>query len=241
MRRVRLASMVVSVAVALPVVATAGASARSGSLHETGVGVTTLLTLHRQVDARVAPDSNAHVVATLPVATPLTKAPMTLPVLQTAGSGNGEWVRVRLPMRPDGATGWVPADAGSGASTPWEIVIHRSKRRAVVFHDGTAQESFSVIVGKRSTPTPLGTFFVVEKLHLAPGVAEGPWALATSAYSDVLRNFDGGDGQVALHGTTGLTGQLGTFASHGCIRFEPAAITWIANRVGPGTPVIIKG
>jgi lipoprotein-anchoring transpeptidase ErfK/SrfK len=142
-------------------------------------------------------------------------------------------------MRPNGATGWVLAAVGSAGSTRWEIIVHRAERRALVLDDGKVRESFPIIVGKPSTPTPLGTFFVVEKLGLAPGVAYGPWALTISAYSDVLDEFAGGDGQVALHGTVGLSGALGTFASHGCIRFAPAAISWIANHVDSGTPVVV--
>ena len=80
---------------------------------------------------------------------------------------------------------------------------------------------------------------MVEKLHLAPGVTEGPWALATSAYSYVLQEFAGGPGQVALHGVVGMSDPLGTFSSHGCIRFANAAITWIAEHVDDGTPVVV--
>jgi lipoprotein-anchoring transpeptidase ErfK/SrfK len=36
-----------------------------------------------------------------------------------------------------------------------------------------------------------------------------------------------------------MSAPLGTFASHGCIRFAPAAISWIAGHVDEGTPVII--
>jgi lipoprotein-anchoring transpeptidase ErfK/SrfK len=163
-----------------------------------------------------------------------------LPVLQEAiGPEGAHWLRVRLPLRPNGATGWVRASSGSIDSTGWEIVIHRAERRAVVLNHGEVRRSFTVVVGKPSTPTPLGSFFVVEKLRLAAGVAEGPWALATSAHSDALRTYEGGDGQVALHGTVGFSAPLGTFASHGCVRFAPAAISWIANHVGAGTPVIV--
>jgi hypothetical protein len=203
-------------------------------------GATALLILDRPVAARAAPDANARIVGVISRWTHFTRSPMTLPVIQTMTGPEGrQWVRVRLPMRPNGATGWVPADAGSAGSAPWAIVIHRGERRAVVLDDGKARASFPIIVGKPSTPTPLGTFFVVEEIPLAPGVTEGPWALATSAHSDVLQEFGGGDGQVALHGTVGMADPLGTFSSHGCIRFAPAAISWIANHVGPGTPVVV--
>jgi lipoprotein-anchoring transpeptidase ErfK/SrfK len=217
----------------------AGASS-AGTPPPQAAALTRLLILDRPVEARAAPDARARIVGAVPVWTRLTRSRMTLPVVGTAtGSSGAVWVRVRLPMRPDGASGWVPADAGSPGSTSWAIVIHRTERRAAVLDKGRVQASFPVVVGKPSTPTPLGTFFVVEKLRLAPRVTDGPWALATSAYSDVLSGFAGGDGQVALHGTVGFTDPLGTFSSHGCVRFAPAAITWIANHVDLGTPVLV--
>lgn len=209
----------------------------SSSTARPAAAVTPLLTLNQNVNALAAPHPGARVVAVVPARTYYTASPTTLPVIRTAGAG--QWLRVRLPMRPDESTAWIPADAGSTGSTPWAIIIHRAQRRAVVFNDGKQRASFKVIVGTPSTPTPTGRFFVIEKLHLAPGIPEGPWALATSAYSDALPGFNGGDGEVALHGTTGLPGQLGIFASHGCVRFSPAAITWVANHVDPGTPVIV--
>jgi lipoprotein-anchoring transpeptidase ErfK/SrfK len=218
----------------------AGAAAlRTG--HSTTAGEQALLVLHRNVVVRKAPNARAPAVAMVSARTPLTGSAMVLPVLQRAlGPAGARWLRVRLPSRPNGATGWLPADAGSLSGTYWEIVVHRGARRAVVLENAAVRASFPVVVGKPSTPTPLGTFFVVEKLRLAAGVTEGPWALATSAYSDVLREYAGGPGEVALHGVVGFTAPLGTFSSHGCIRFANAAITWIAHHVGRGTPVVIK-
>jgi lipoprotein-anchoring transpeptidase ErfK/SrfK len=225
---------------ALVAVSVAASSAGTARFRASSAGVTRLLLLDRSVSARAAPATAARVVGVVPAWTPLTRSRMTLPVVESLlRPGGGRWVRVRLPMRPNGATGWVPADAGSVGSTRWQIVIHRSERRAVVLEAGKVRATFRVVVGKPSTPTPLGTFFVVEKVHVGTGVLEGPWALATSAYSDVLHEFGGGQGEIALHGTAGLSDALGTASSHGCVRFAPAAISRIANEVGPGTPVIV--
>jgi lipoprotein-anchoring transpeptidase ErfK/SrfK len=220
----------------------AGASA-SGAAEKsdrTTIGVQALLVVERRAVARSGPSASAPAMGVVPARAPLTGSAMKLPIVRTAvGPAGGRWFRVRLPTRPNGASGWVPASAGAVNGTPWAIVVHRGARRAVVLEDGVVRRRFSVVVGKRSTPTPLGTYFVVEKLRLAAGVTEGPWALATSAYSDVLHEFAGGTGQVALHGVVGFTDPLGTFSSHGCIRFANAAITWIAGHVGAGTPVIV--
>jgi len=199
-----------------------------------------LLALDRPIAARAAPSADSAAVAHIAAYTPLTAARTVVPVIQTKGGPNGgTWLQVRLPGRPNGSTGWVPADAGALRTTAWRIVVHRSVRSASVFEGNTLRARYRIVVGKRSTPTPLGTFFVTEKLHLAPGVVEGPWALATSAYSNVLQQFGGGPGQIALHGTVGLSAPLGTFSSHGCIRFGVAAITWIAKHIPDGTSVVV--
>ena len=81
-------------------------------------------------------------------------------------------------------------------------------------------------------------FFIEEPLALGSQIG-GPFALATSARSDVLQEFEGGPGQIAIHGTDGLAGALGTAASHGCIRLDSSAITWLARRINSGVPLSI--
>jgi lipoprotein-anchoring transpeptidase ErfK/SrfK len=51
--------------------------------------------------------------------------------------------------------------------------------------------------------------------------------------------FEGGPGQLALHGIIGLDDPLGTASSHGCIRFSDAAVTWLATHILGGTPIDI--
>jgi hypothetical protein len=77
--------------------------------------------------------------------------------------------------------------------------------------------TFRAIVGKPSTPTPAGTFFVEESVHLSPTAVGAPYAPALSARSTVLQEFDGGPGQIAVHGLANVGGLLGTAESHGCV------------------------
>ena len=67
------------------------------------------------------------------------------------------------------------------------------------------------------------------------GQPGGPFALALSARSNVLQEFEGGPGQIALHGRENLGGTLGTAESHGCIRLDTASIDWLAARIDPGS------
>jgi lipoprotein-anchoring transpeptidase ErfK/SrfK len=121
----------------------------------------------------------------------------------------------------------------------WRLAIDLSARRVTVYRHGRVARRFPAVVGKASTPTPLGLFFIEEALAL--GSASGnPFALATSARSNVLQEFEGGPGQIALHGTNGLSGVPGTAASHGCVRLATSAITWLARRIGSGVPLTIR-
>ena len=124
--------------------------------------------------------------------------------------------------------------------TPWRIVVDLSARRVNAYRDGTGSRTFQAVVGKPSTPTPAGEFFVEEVLRMAPTEPGGPFALALSARSNVLQEFEGGPGQIAIHGRDNLGGTLGTAASHGCIRLATASIDWLATRIGPGTPVTVE-
>jgi lipoprotein-anchoring transpeptidase ErfK/SrfK len=189
---------------------------------------------------RTGPDLHARRTGTVSARRPLTGVHTVLPLIATAWAGPAGWLHVRLPGRPTGHTGWIAASGTRRQSTSWAIVVDLSARRVSVFEAGRVVRRFAAVVGKRSTPTPRGSFFVEEGLALARGAAGSPFALATSARSGVLQEFDGGPGQIALHGTGNLAGALGSAASHGCIRLSPAAITWLARRIGAGTPLTIK-
>ena len=151
------------------------------------------------------------------------------------------WVRVRLPGRPNSQTGWIQAARTVPSVTAWRLVIDLSARRISAYHDGALARRFRAVVGKSSTPTPRGAFFVEEVIRTPAGEVGGPYGLATSARSNVFQEFGGGPGQIGVHGTTGLSGALGTAVSHGCVRLSPPAITWLAKRISSGVPLTITG
>ena len=196
-----------------------------------------LVVLLRSHTARVSPDAGAQRIEAVASRRPLTRVHTVLPVLGEAAQGT--WLRVRLPGRPNGHTGWIAAAGTRSTVTEWSIEVDLSTRRVAVFQGGRQVRDFPAVVGAPSTPTPRGRFFVEEALSLAPSESGAPYALATSARSNVLTEFDGGPGQIALHGRAHLSGALGSASSHGCIRLTTAAITWLAHRIGAGTPVAI--
>lgn len=197
-----------------------------------------LVVLLRDHVARSGPNAGAHAIEAVAARRPLTGVRTILPVLGHGGRGGG-WLRVRLPGRPNSHAGWISARRTRATETDWRLLVSLSARRVTVVLSGRAVRRFRAIVGKPSTPTPRGSFFVEEALALSPSEAGGPYALATSARSNALQEFDGGPGQIALHGTGNLTGALGSAVSHGCIRLGTHAITWLARRIGAGVPVTV--
>jgi lipoprotein-anchoring transpeptidase ErfK/SrfK len=198
--------------------------------------------LHSAHTARSAPRMQARALEIVRALRPLTGERTALPVLAHKTSPNGRrWLRVLLPGRPNGHTGWIKARATTRALTQWRIVVTTSDRRVTVYRSGRAVRTFKAVVGKASTPTPAGRFFVEESIQLRRGDVGAPFALALSARSTVLQEFDGGPGQIALHGLSNVGGVLGTAVSHGCIRLDNDAMRWLVVRIGPGVPVTITG
>jgi len=194
---------------------------------------------------RSRPVLTGRTVAFVRAERPITGARTVLPVLaaETDRRGRG-WLRVRLPgrvltARPPPRTGWIVASQTRRAGTAWHIVVQVGARRLVVYRKGRQQRSYRAIVGRPSTPTPRGEYFVEENVALSANHPGAPFALATSARSAVLQEFDGGPGQIAVHGISNIGGLPGTAVSHGCVRLSSAAITWLAARIGPGVPVSI--
>lgn len=194
---------------------------------------------------RIRPRAKSDPVASVEDTRPITGERTVLPVLAQTVTHDGRfWLRVRLPghalgSNPSPPTGWISASKTRLSSTPWHIVVQLSARRVILYRNGRPLDSYPAIVGKPSTPTPTGQYFVEENVQLPAYAAGAPFALATSDRSNVFQEFDGGPGQIALHGLENLGGQLGTAESHGCIRLANSTITWLAARIGPGTPVTI--
>ncbi|MEA2422817.1 MAG: hypothetical protein QOF55_1916 [Thermoleophilaceae bacterium] len=196
-----------------------------------------LLTSHEVFSA---PDGRPLRSGAVPAQRPITGTQTVLPVVDHATTASGErWLRVMLPGRPNEGKGWIEQRGTLAATTRWHLVVRTSRRQVRAYRAGRLVRSFAAVVGKPSTPTPRGRFFVEESVRMLPGSAGTPYALATSARSNVLQEFEGGPGQIALHGVGNLGGTPGTAVSHGCVRLADGPIRWLAARIGPGVRVTI--
>ena len=183
-----------------------------------------------------------HVMLSLPTHAAWGGGPHVLLVLDTRDYKGKTWLRVALPDRPNGSSGWIREDFVHLKTTSWRVTISRSSHLVTVYRNGHKQRSFRSVVGAPATPTPRGLYAIYEKLAQPnPKGFLGPWALHLTAFSNVLLNYGGGPGRVAIHGRDGasLADPLGSDRSHGCIRVDDANIRWMARVVPLGTPVLI--
>jgi L,D-transpeptidase-like protein len=148
------------------------------------------------------------------------------------------WLEVRIPMRPNGRTGWVRHSTfGPLYRVRTLLVVDRAKLRATLYRRGNAIWSAPVGIGKRSTPTPAGHFWIREKFRTHdPNGLYGPAAFGSSDYS-VLSDWPGG-GVIGIHGTDEPSLIPGR-PSHGCIRLKNPALRRLWRLLPIGTPLLI--
>jgi lipoprotein-anchoring transpeptidase ErfK/SrfK len=146
------------------------------------------------------------------------------------------WLQIRIPGRPNGRKGWVREEAlGPLVVVRTALRINRTTLKATLYKDGKRIWQSPIGVGKASTPTPAGQFWIREELQ-ALGSVYGPWAFGTSAYS-ILSDWPGG-GVIGIHGTNEPSLIPGR-PSHGCVRVPNAKISQLARLMPVGTPVKI--
>jgi L,D-transpeptidase catalytic domain len=183
------------------------------------------------------PSASSRVVGRLEFLTSDGQAEVYL-ALRSYTFGATTWILVELPGRPNGLTGWVPAGAlGELNVTDEYLRVDLKTLSATLFREGRAIWSARVGVGRPSLPTPVGHFYVTEKLAGDGGPFYGPYQLGTSAYAPTLSEWPGG-GVVGIHGTNEPQLIPGR-PSHGCIRLRNADITRLWPLIGVGTPIEI--
>lgn len=148
------------------------------------------------------------------------------------------WLRIRLPARPSGRTGWVlRTNLGTLHAVRTKLRVNRGTLRATLLRDGRRVWSSPIGVGAAATPTPAGRFWIRSRLRGRRGdPAYGPYAFGTAAYS-VLSDWPGG-GVIGVHGTDRPELIPGR-PSHGCIRVPNGAIGRLWRLMPVGTPVEI--
>ena len=149
------------------------------------------------------------------------------------------WVQVLLPVRPNGTTGWIRESDVRLTPNRFRILIERGAHQITVYDGDKVMIQEPVAVGTDETPTPTGKYYLRVLLKAPnPNTVYGPYAYGLSGHSEVLTTFNGGDGELGIHGNNDAS-VLGKSVTHGCVRISNESITRLAGLLPLGTPVEI--
>jgi hypothetical protein len=217
--------------------ATAGATGATVSLSD-GRTLSRWAFPTTEATVRASPSAGSRAVGRLQFLTGDGQAELYL-ALASTHAATATWVRIEVPGRPNGQTGWVPRGAlGAFHIVRDRLLVDRAALRATLFRDGRVIFSAPAGVGKPSTVTPSGSFYVMEKLITVGNPLYGPYAIGTSAYAPTLSEWPGG-GVVGIHGTDQPQLVPGR-PSHGCVRLRNADVTRLWRLIALGTPIEIR-
>ena len=181
--------------------------------------------------------------------------PLVMEVLE--GTQSDAWVRVEAAARRPAAdgtcqvgspcyqnetTGWVQNSGYDWRTHQYHARIDLTERSVRVWNGSQIVAETLAVVGRgadtgNQAPTPVGTFFLKEKL-LGESPGYGPYVLSLSGYSEWLYQFDGKLPNIAIHGTN-RPQYIGQARSAGCIRVPNDIITTLYNQAPLGTIVEI--
>ncbi len=149
------------------------------------------------------------------------------------------WVHARLAVLPDSRTGWIPRRVlGGWTFLDTHVVVSRARLTLTLYRGRKVIFRAPVGVGKPSTPTPAGHFYVRDRLTRFASPEYGPLAFGTSARSQYETDWPAG-GFIGIHGTD-QPGLIPGRISHGCIRLRNSAIEALGKLLPVGTPVTIQ-
>ncbi|MEX2275762.1 MAG: L,D-transpeptidase [Actinomycetota bacterium] len=153
-------------------------------------------------------------------------------------SEDGRFGRLRVPYAPGHRSGWIPLRTLARDHTWVTVHIDLSRRRITVERRGQVLFGTRTAIGSASSPTPVGRYFVTDRIAFGGGSPLGAFAFGISGIQPNLpAGWTGGD-QLAIHGTND-PGSVGQAVSAGCLRVSASALERLKPLMRLGTPVVI--
>ena len=116
------------------------------------------------------------------------------------------------------------------------LIVSIPDRKIVLIEDGQVVKTYPIAVGKKSTPSPSGSFHiasrVVKPTWYQPGKMVGPGPANPLGTRWMGLGFKG----YGIHGTN-MPNSIGKAASHGCIRMRNHDVEELFELVQVGDPV----
>lgn len=163
--------------------------------------------------------------------------PTNGPLVFLTSVSRAGWHEVLLPVRPNGSLGWVRDADVSLTAHNYRIKVDLARFGLQVFERGVTIFDTVAGVARGNAPTPGGRYYLTELLRpLEPDTVYGSFAYGLSGFSDTFQTFNGGPGQLGIHGTNDPE-TLGTAVSAGCIRIHNDDVTRLVEFLPLGVPV----
>jgi hypothetical protein len=133
----------------------------------------------------------------------------------------------------------LPISAAAQQSNSPQIIINLPSRTLQLYYGNTMSKEYYVAIGKPSTPTPMGNFYIVSKerdpIWIPPGrnyvVMSGPDNPLGYRWMEFLPLY-------GIHGTN-APWTIGMAVSNGCVRMREEEAEELFDIVTNGTPVTI--
>lgn len=157
-------------------------------------------------------------------------------VLLVKDAPSPKWFEVYLPIRPNDSTGFIRASDVTIQTHDYHIEVNLGAFNLKAFNGDKLILDVPVAVAAENTPTPGGLYYTTELLKPPPKSGYGTYAYGLSGFSEALTSFNGGPGQLGIHGTDD-PGLIGQRVSHGCIRMRNEDIEKLVPLLPLGVPV----
>jgi lipoprotein-anchoring transpeptidase ErfK/SrfK len=197
-----------------------------------------LVHVPRTLPAFAWPRSSAAQVGVVPAGSKYYGFPIVAWV--EAVSPDGRWGRVELPYTWPRAEGWIRLQGLRRATTRVRVEVDLSSHLVTVRKFGRVLFRAPGAIGAPASPTPVGEYFVTDRVAFPAGGYLGSFAFGISGIQPRLPAGWSGGNQLAIHGTNNPS-SIGRSASAGCIRVSEATLDRLLPLLAYGTPVIIRG
>lgn len=155
-----------------------------------------------------------------------------------AVSADGRWGLVELPYVWPRREGWIRIAGLDRARTRIRVEVDLSEHVVVVHRLDTVLFRAPGATGAPSSPTPVGEYFVTDRVPFSPGGPLGSFAFGISGIQPRLPAGWSGGNQLAIHGTN-QPSSIGRSASAGCIRVSETTLRRLLPLLRYGTPVLV--
>jgi L,D-transpeptidase-like protein len=153
-------------------------------------------------------------------------------------SDDGRWGLVELPYTWPRREGWIRIKGLSRDTTRVQVEVDLSQHMVIVRRFGKVLFRAPGATGASYSPTPVGEYFVTDRVPFGAGSALGSFAFGISGIQPRLPAGWSGGNQLAIHGTNNPS-SIGRSVSAGCVRVSEATLGRLMPLLAYGTPVIV--